>query len=109
MKRPAAKPGLPASDLISKRIDYLADWRGCTGESYKAVVKLAFAKGASLQAPARLFNSSLDGHVRRAIDLREGDAIDASAFKRLVRQAVALDRFAVDVGRGWPGLTRVRE
>ena len=64
----------------------------CTGESYKSVVKLTFAKGASLKDPARLFNSSLDGKVRRAIDIREGEEVDASAFKALVRQAVALNR-----------------
>lgn len=63
----------------------------CTGESYKKVVKLTFAKGASLDDPAHLFNSSLDGNVRRAIDLHEGDEVDESAFKALVRQAVALN------------------
>src|SRR6195256_4712538 len=63
----------------------------CTGESYKKVVKLTFAKGASLKDPARLFNSSLDGHVRRAIDIHEGGEVDESAFKALVRQAVALN------------------
>jgi hypothetical protein len=73
-------------------------WRGvpvwshggiiCTGESYKAVVKLTFAKGASLDDPARLFNSSLEGNTRRAIDIHEGEEIDESAFKALVRQAV---------------------
>ena len=63
----------------------------CTGESYKSVVKLTFAKGASLQDPARLFNSSLEGNVRRAIDLREGEVIDAPAFKALLRQAAALN------------------
>ncbi|MFN7134286.1 MAG: DUF1801 domain-containing protein, partial [Myxococcales bacterium] len=61
----------------------------CTGETYKAVVKLTFAKGASLKDPAKLFNSSLDGNVRRAIDLREGETVDAAAFKALVREAVA--------------------
>src|SRR5208282_3645277 len=76
-------------------------WRGtpvwsrdgiiCTGESYKSVVKLTFAKGASLKDPARLFNSSLDGNVRRAIDIHEGEEIDATAFKALVRQAIALN------------------
>jgi hypothetical protein len=76
-------------------------WRGtpvwshdgiiCTGESYKAVVKLTFAKGASLKDPARLFNSSLDGNVRRAIDIHEGEQVDESAFKELIRQAVALN------------------
>ncbi len=63
----------------------------CTGESYKNAVKLTFAKGASLKDPARLFNSSLDGNVRRAIDIHEGETVDASAFKTLVRQAVALN------------------
>ena len=76
-------------------------WRGtpvwehdgiiCTGESYRKVVKLTFAKGASLEDPARLFNSSLDGNVRRAIDIHEGEVVDASAFKALIRQAVALN------------------
>jgi hypothetical protein len=64
----------------------------CTGESYKKVVKLTFAKGASLKDPARLFNSSLEGNTRRAIDIHEGEEIDAAAFKALVRQAVALNR-----------------
>ena len=63
----------------------------CTGESYKNVVKLTFAKGASLEDPARLFNSSLDGNVRRAIDIHEGEEVDESAFKALVREAVALN------------------
>ena len=63
----------------------------CTGESYKKVVKLTFAKGASLKDPALLFNSSLDGNVRRAIDIPEGGEVDASAFKALVRQAAALN------------------
>lgn len=77
-------------------------WRGvpvwsrdgiiCTGESYKAVVKLTFAKGASLPDPAGLFNASLEGGVRRAIDIREGEAPDAEAFKALVRAAAALNR-----------------
>jgi hypothetical protein len=62
-----------------------------TGESYKSVVKLTFAKGASLKDPARLFNSSLDGNVRRAIDIHEGEEVDGSAFKALVLQAVALN------------------
>ncbi|MFZ2063701.1 MAG: DUF1801 domain-containing protein [Candidatus Binatus sp.] len=118
--------GLPASELISKRIVELGDWRGetlarmrklikqadpdvveewkwmgtptfshdgiiCTGESYKKVVKLTFAKGASLKDPARLFNSSLDGNVRRAIDIHEGETVDESAFKALIRQAIALN------------------
>ena len=63
----------------------------CTGESYKNAVKLTFAKGASLKDPARLFNASLDGRVRRAIDIHEGEEVDESAFKALVRQAVALN------------------
>ena len=63
----------------------------CTGESYKSFVKLTFAKGASLKDPARLFNSSLDGNVRRAIDIHEGEEVDESAFKALVRQAAALN------------------
>jgi hypothetical protein len=131
MKKPIAGSERTASELISKRIDELADWRGeslgrmrtlikeadpdvveewkwvkatkpgtpvwshdgiiCTGESYKNVVKLTFAKGASLKDPARLFNSSLDGNVRRAIDIHEGEEVDGSAFKALVRQAVALN------------------
>ena len=76
-------------------------WRGvpvwshagmiCTGETYKNVVKMTFAKGASLKEPARLFNSSLDGNARRAIDIHEGEEVDESAFKALVRQAVALN------------------
>ena len=76
-------------------------WRGvpvwehegmiCTGETYKAVVKLTFAKGAALDDPARLFNSSLDGNVRRAIDFHEGDKIDEKAFKALIRAAVGLN------------------
>ncbi|QJP13717.1 DUF1801 domain-containing protein [Starkeya sp. ORNL1] len=64
----------------------------CTGEAYKATVKLTFAKGAALEDPTRLFNSSLEGNTRRAIDLREGVEIDAEAFKTLIRAAVALNR-----------------
>jgi hypothetical protein len=63
----------------------------CTGESYKSVVKLTFAKGASLKDPAGLFNSSLDGNTRRAIDIHEGEDVDESAFKALVREAIALN------------------
>lgn len=76
-------------------------WRGtpvfshagvvCTGETYKNVVKLTFAKGASLPDPARLFNTSLDGNVRRAIDIHEGEALDPAAFQALIRAAVALN------------------
>ena len=128
MKKSSAiesQPGQPASELISKRIAELGDWRGetlsrmrklikkadpdvveewkwmnpiwshdgiiCTGESYKKVVKLTFAKGAFLKDPARLFNSSLDGNARRAIDIHEGEEVEQSAFKALVRQAVALN------------------
>ncbi len=77
-------------------------WRGvpvwyrdgmiCTGETYKAVVKLTFAKGAALDDPGRLFNASLDGNVRRAIDISEGETIDEAAFKALVQAAVALNQ-----------------
>jgi hypothetical protein len=76
-------------------------WRGvpvwehagiiCTGETYKAVVKLTFAKGAALDDPVRLFNSSLEGNVRRAIDIHEGDKIDEKALKALIRAAIALN------------------
>ena len=76
-------------------------WRGtpvfshngivCTGETYKAVVKLTFAKGAALKDPAKLFNSSLEGNVRRAIDIREGEKINETALKALIREAVALN------------------
>jgi hypothetical protein len=126
MKKADASHGQSASELISKRIAELGDWRGetlrrmrklikeadpdvveewkwmgtpiwshdgiiSTGESYKTVVKLTFAKGASLKDPGRLFNSSLDGNVRRAIDIHEGEEVDESAFKALVRQAVTLN------------------
>jgi hypothetical protein len=63
----------------------------CTGEAYKSTVKLTFAKGASVEDPSRLFNSSLEGNTRRAIDIREGDAVDEEGFKALVRAAVALN------------------
>ena len=76
-------------------------WRGvpvwshsgilCTGETYKTVVKLTFANGASLPDPARLFNSSLDGNVRRAIDVHEGETIDENAFRQLIQEAIALN------------------
>jgi hypothetical protein len=78
-------------------------WRGvpvwshdgliCTGETYKNVVKMTFAKGVALKDPSRLFNSSLDGNTRRAIDLREGEKIDEEALKTLVRAAVTLNKF----------------
>jgi len=64
----------------------------CTGETYKSVVKLTFAKGASLKDPASLFNSSLEGKTRRAIDFRDGEKIDEKAFKTLIRAAVALNK-----------------
>ncbi len=131
MKKSGASVGQPASELISRRIAELGDWRGetlsrirklilqadpgvaeewkwakltnpgipvwshdgiiCTGETYKDKVKLTFAKGASLQDPVCLFNASLDGNTRRAIDIHEGEEVDDFAFKALVRQAVALN------------------
>src|SRR6267378_2230692 len=131
MKKSGASQGQSASELISKRIAELGDWRGetlsrmrklvkqadpdvveevkwvkatspgtptwshdgiiCTGEPYKSVVKLTFAKGASLKDPAKLFNSSLEGNTRRAIDIREGEKVDAGAFKTLIRAAVAFN------------------
>ena len=128
----STEEGKSASQLISRRIAGLADWRGdvlrhvrklikeadpriteevkwrkpsnpagvpvwshdgmiCTGETYKDAVKLTFAKGAALRDPAALFNSGLDGNVRRAIDIHEGNEIDESAFKDLIRAAVALN------------------
>ena len=72
----------------------------CTGESYKSRVKLTFAKGAALQDPAQLFNASLDGNVRRAMDIHEGEEVDAGAFKALIRAAVALN---TSVGKARPG------
>jgi len=78
----ATKPGIPV---------WSHDGIICTGESYKSVVKLTFAKGASLKDPARLFNSSLDGNVRRAIDIHEGAQVNEAALKNLVRAAVALN------------------
>ena len=126
MKASEASQGQSASELISKKIADLGDWRGetlgrmrklikeaipdiveewkwmgtpvwshdgiiCTGESYKNAVKLTFSKGASLKDPAHLFNSSLDGNARRAIDIHEGEEVDESAFKALIRQAVVLN------------------
>lgn len=70
----------------------------CTGESYQRAVKLTFAKGAALNDPTKLFNSSLEGNTRRAIDIHEGEQVDAAAFKKLVRQAVALN----SVGKAKP-------
>jgi hypothetical protein len=78
----ASSPGVPV---------WSHDGIICTGETYKSVVKMTFAKGASLKDPARLFNSSLEGNVRRAIDFHEGDKIDEKALKDLVRAAVALN------------------
>ena len=126
MKKSGASQGQSASELISKRIAELGDWRGetlsrmrklikeadpdvveewkwmgtpiwshdgiiCTGESYKSIVKLTFAKGASLKDPAKLFNSSLDGNARRAIDIHEGEEVHAGAFEALIRATVALN------------------
>jgi hypothetical protein len=125
MKKSGASADQSASELISKTIAELGDWRGktlgrmrklikeadpdvveewkwdtpvwshdgiiCTGETYKKVVKLTFAKGASLKDPKRLFNSSLEGNVRRAIDIPEGATVDESAFKALIRQAIAFN------------------
>src|SRR5471032_282705 len=126
MKKSVASQGQSASELISKRIAELGDWRGetlsrmrklihevdpdvveewkwmgtpifshdgiiCTGESYKDKVKLTFAKGAALKDPARLFNSSLDGNMRRAIDIHQGGKVDEAAFKALICQAAALN------------------
>lgn len=79
----ATNPGTPTWSL---------DGIICTGESYKQVVKLTFAKGAALKDPAGLFNASLDGNLRRAIDIHEGEVVDAKAFKALVREAVAMNR-----------------
>ena len=125
MKVTDASQGQPASELISRKIAGLGDWRGetlnrirkliqeadpdvveewkwrgtpvwshngiiCTGESYKNVVKFTFAKGASLKDPAALFNSSLEGNVRRAIDIHEGEEVDQLAFQALIREAVSL-------------------
>ena len=93
-----------ARDLIHRALpDVVEEWKWnvpvwsldgivCTGETYKSVVKLTFARGASLPDPAGLFTSSLEGRVRRAIDLREGERLDARAFTALVRAAAALNR-----------------
>ncbi len=83
-----AKGDSTPSELIDGRIAELDDWRGAT---YKQVVKMTFAKGASLADPSGLFNSSLEGNTRRAIDFHEGDEIDEGALKALVREAVALN------------------
>ena len=126
MKQSGASQGQSASELISKRIAELGDWRGetlsrmrklikeadpdvveewkwrgvpvwshagiiCTGETYKNAVKMTFAKGASLEDPSGLFNSSLEGNTRRAIDFHEGDKIDEKALNALIRAAVALN------------------
>ena len=144
MKKSGASQGQPASELISKRIAELGDWRGetlgrmrelirradpevveewkwvkatnpgtpvwshggiiCTGETYKSVVKMTFAKGAALKDPAGLFNASLDGNVRRAIDIREGNQVDEAALKALIRAAVALNL----EGKGKPKPQRAR-
>lgn len=126
MKPSDAIQDLSASELITRRIAELGDWRGdalarmrglikqaepeiveewkwmgtpvwsrdgliCTGESYKKAVKLTFAKGASLKDPAKLFNASLEGNARRAIDIHEGEEVDAAAFMALIREAVTLN------------------
>jgi hypothetical protein len=90
------------SALIDARIKELDDWRGvptwyqdgmiCTGESYKSAIKVTFANGAKLKDPKKLFNSSLDGNTRRAIDFREGEKINEAAFKALILEAVALNK-----------------
>ena len=80
--RKASSPGVPV---------WSHEGMICTGESYKSAVKLTFAKGASLKDPAKLFNASLEGNTRRAIDIHEGEAVDADAFKALIRAAVALN------------------
>ncbi|RQO36881.1 hypothetical protein DBV14_32645 [Variovorax sp. KBW07] len=130
MKNSDTSADLSASELITRRIAELGDWRGetlgkmrklikaadpevveewkwmgtpvwshdgiiCTGESYKDKVKLTFAKGASLKDPAGLFNSSLDGNARRAIDIHEAEEVDGAAFKALIRAAVALNKSSV--------------
>jgi hypothetical protein len=142
MKKSGATQGESASELISKRIAELEDWRGktlarmrklikeadpdvveewkwrgvpvwsdngivCTGETYKSVVKLTFAKGATIPDPSRLFNSSLAGNTRRAIDIHQGEQVDASAFKALVKAAVA--RNAQPAKNGRPPLNPVQE
>jgi hypothetical protein len=134
MKRSGAREeGATASQLISKRIVELGDWRGevlgriralikeadpdileewkwsvpvwshdgivCTGETYKKAVKMTFARGASLKDPSRLFNSSLEGNTRRAIDIHEGEEIDAPAMKALIRAAVARNVSSAKAGR----------
>lgn len=131
MEKQGPAGGVPAAELIDRRVADLGDWRGetlarmrqlikeadpdvteevkwvkatspgtptwshdgiiCTGEPYRAVVKLTFAKGASLEDPSKLFNASLEGNTRRAIDIHEGEEVDADAFKALVRAAVALN------------------
>lgn len=81
------KPSDPAGVPVWSR-----DGMICTGETYKAAVKLTFAKGAALPDPAKLFNASLEGNARRAIDIREGDRLDEAAFKALIRSGVALNQ-----------------
>jgi hypothetical protein len=93
--RKASSPGVPV---------WSHDGPICTGETYKSVVKLTFFKGASLEDPSGLFNSSLDGNVRRAIDFHEGDEIDEDAFKTLIRAAAALNRSSARLGAAKPGV-----
>src|SRR5712692_7529532 len=142
MKKSGASQGQSASELISKRIAELGDWRGetlsrmrklikqadpevveewkwakptspgtpvwshdgiiCTGETYKNVVKMTFAKGAGLKDPSGLFNSSLEGNVRRAIDIQEGDKVEEAALKDLIRAAVALNLDLKSKGKSKP-------
>jgi hypothetical protein len=90
----ATNPGVPV---------WSHDGLICTGETYKKVVKMTFAKGASLEDPSRLFNSSLDGNVRRAIDFHEGDDVDEEALKALVRAAVALNTGSARGAKGGAG------
>jgi hypothetical protein len=129
MKKSGSTNGGSASELITKKIAELGDWRGetlsrmrklikeadsdvveewkwrgvpvwshdgiiCTGESYKSAIKLTFPKGASLEDPAKLFNASLEGNAWRAMDIHEGEEIDAIAFKALIRAAVAANTSA---------------
>jgi hypothetical protein len=99
MKQAASTAGASASELIDQKLVELGGII-CTGETYKAKVKLTFAKGAALPDPGKLFNSSLDGNVRRAIDIHGGEKVDALAFQQLVQAAVALNLSTVKPKRG---------
>jgi hypothetical protein len=94
MKTSGSQKSESPSQLIDARIKELGDWRGemLTGETYKNVVKMTFAKGAALYDPSGLFNSSLDGNTRRAIDFHEGETIDEEALKTLIRAAMTLNK-----------------